>query len=124
CQAGTYTSMAIGSDQRLVELAEYQSLAVVRRLGRVRWIGWVVEGNGRNRFARVSDQRTVGGSGFGTERRRRRRRRERFWRGGNWTRGFWRSVRLRRDGQCSGSDPRAAGRRHRLKRHDEPKRDK
>ena len=60
--------MAIRSDQRLVELAEHQSLAVVRRMGRVRWIDRVAEGNGRNRFARFSDQRTVGGSGLGIER--------------------------------------------------------
>ena len=94
CQAGTDTSMAIRSDQRLVELAEYQSLALVRRMGCVRWIDWVAEANGRDRFARFSDQRTVGGSGLGTERRRRRSRRWRLWRRGNRTRGFWRSVRL------------------------------
>src|SRR5438034_3285942 len=121
-EAGTHTSMAIHSDQRVVELAEQQSLALVRRVGCVRWIDSVAEGNGRNRFTRFSDQRTVDGSGLGTERRCRRKRHWRLWRGGNRTRGFQRPVRPSRDGHSRRADTRAAGPSHRLKAYNEPKR--
>ena len=68
CQAWTDTSLAVDSDQRLVELTEQQSLALVRRARCVRRIDSVGEGDGRDRFARFSDQRAVDGVGLGTER--------------------------------------------------------
>ena len=119
-QAGRDTSLAVDADQRLVELTEQQPLALVRRVRCVRWIDAVAERDGRNRFARFSDQRAVDGSGLGTG--------AgvagggwRLWRGGNRTRVLAAGPAVAGRALPPGC-ARAAGPSHRLKADDEPER--
>ena len=57
---GRTLSVAVDANQRLVELTEQQALALVRRVGCVRWIDAVDERNGRDGVAWFSDQCAVG----------------------------------------------------------------
>ena len=63
-QAWTDTAHAVDPDQRLIELTEEQSLAVVRRPGCIRRIDAVTEADGRNRFSGRGDQRALVGDGL------------------------------------------------------------
>jgi hypothetical protein len=53
------TSHAVDSHQRLEELTEEQTLAVVRRAWCIRWIDGLAQAHGRNRFTRSRDQRAL-----------------------------------------------------------------
>ena len=84
-------SQAIDGDQRFVQLAEEQALAVVRRARRVGWIDAIAEANRGNGFTRRRDER----AGIGFNRGRRRLRRAIGFRHGNHHRG--RMCTARRD---------------------------
>ena len=73
CQPWADASLAVESNQRLVELTEQQLLALVRRAGCIRGIDSVGEGNGRDGLARLGDQCAIERPRLGTWSGRHRR---------------------------------------------------
>ena len=116
---GPTRAHAVDPDQRLVQLTEEQSLAVVRRVGCVGWIDALGEADGRDRFPWLGDQRAF----IDGRTRQRVSDRSRFWLRGDSrsARGVWLLICLRGRWPRRGSAC-AARPGHRLQAGDESER--
>jgi hypothetical protein len=119
CQAGPHTSMTVDADQRLVQLAEQHSLALVRGTRSVRGIDSVAERYSQDRFARLGDHGTVVGVCLDPWNRCRRRLWRRLRCGGRRTRDFRRRGCCRRRGRSRRRITRTARPCGGADRHDE-----